>query len=221
MSDQTLRALILDFDGTIADTIPICIEAYQDTLEEHGRPRPSAAEVVALFGPAEEGMLQQEFGTDLWRDAHATFLGHYERLHAGVSTPFEGAVDLFEELMQKQVKLGIVTGKGAGSLKVSLRVLGLDRFFPERTWEAGSPKGAVKRDCLDRLLARLELDPGCTAYIGDMPSDVRVAREVGMRALAARWASNVEHDALLASEPDEDFSTYAELTEWVRQQPIA
>ena len=214
-SDFPLEALILDFDGTIADTIPLCIEAYQETLEHHTGRRPTAAEVIGGFGPAEEGMLQQEFGDELWHEAHETFLAHYERLHAGVPAPFAGAVELFEELTEVGLRLGIVTGKGPGSLDVSLRVLELDRWFPGDTRRAGSPKGAVKVECITDLLSTWQIAPGASAYLGDMPSDVHAARRVGTLALAATWASNVDHAALAAAGPDVSFDSFAELGEWL------
>ncbi|MEM7204738.1 MAG: HAD family hydrolase [Planctomycetota bacterium] len=216
MPTDRLDALILDFDGTIADTIPCCIEAYQATLEEHGRPRPSVAQVIAGFGPSEEGMLELEFGPQAWRNAHRTFLRHYERLHAEIPAPFAGAVELFEELARRQRLLGIVTGKGRASLDVSLRVLGIEHYFPAKHRESGSSHGAIKLECLQRLLGRWGIQPARTAYVGDMASDVHVAREAGVVAIAARWASNVDHDALLASDPDLHFASFDELGAWVR-----
>jgi HAD superfamily hydrolase (TIGR01549 family) len=214
MPDPTvLRALILDFDGTIADTIPLCIEAYRETLFEHVGARPTPEEVIAGFGPSEEGMLEQVIGAG-WREAYATFLRHYERMHADVAEPFGGAVELFEELEGRGIRLGIVTGKGRGSLDVSLRVLGLDRFFSPDTREAGSPRGAVKPECITRLLARFEVEPNATAYLGDMPSDVHAAREVGVHALAATWASNVDRARLLETRPDRHFDSFGDLRDW-------
>ena len=42
-----LRALSLDLDGTLADTLGICVETFQDVIERLQGTRPSAAEVVA------------------------------------------------------------------------------------------------------------------------------------------------------------------------------
>ena len=68
-----LRALIFDFDGTLADTLPICVGAFQGALRQHTGRRMSATEVTALFGPNEEGMLS-EILPDAFEPAMATFL---------------------------------------------------------------------------------------------------------------------------------------------------
>jgi len=46
---------IFDLDGTIGNTLPLCVTAFREALESlAGRPLSDAA-IMATFGPSEEG----------------------------------------------------------------------------------------------------------------------------------------------------------------------
>ena len=52
-----LKAVLFDMDGTLGDTLPLCVEAYrQCTAEITGR-MPAAEEVVSYFGLSDRGVL--------------------------------------------------------------------------------------------------------------------------------------------------------------------
>ena len=56
-----LKALIFDFDGTIANTLPVCINAFKRTVEPVLGKEMSLQEVRSYFGPAEEGIFAKHF----------------------------------------------------------------------------------------------------------------------------------------------------------------
>ena len=164
-----LHALIFDFDGTLADTLPICVGAFQGALQRHTGRRMSAAEVTALFGPSEEGLFH-EILPDAVEPAMATFLYEYERLHASCTAPFDGFDELLDRLAERKVRLGVVTGKGAHSAAISLRAVGLAGRFDRI--ETGSPLGSIKPEAIRRLLPEWRIPASTCAYIGDSPIDV-------------------------------------------------
>ena len=133
---------IFDFDGTIADPLPVCIEAFQHTFARYGGPQLDADGVRALFGPTEEGVLAAVLGEDA-DAALETYLEEYARLHSSCPAPFPGIGGLLAELLRLQVPMAIVTGKGPRSVRISLDYLGLGDYFDPV--EAGSPRGSVWR----------------------------------------------------------------------------
>jgi len=52
-----LKAVLFDMDGTLGDTLPLCVEAYRTCVEELGHPKPTAEEVVSFFGLNDSGVL--------------------------------------------------------------------------------------------------------------------------------------------------------------------
>jgi len=208
---EPIRALIFDLDGTLADTLSICVAAFQETVRQHSGQLMSASEVAALFGPSEEGMLRSVLPRTV-EPAMATYLTEYERLHTSCRTPFDGLSRLLDRLAERQVRLAVVTGKGPRSAAISLRAIGLGQRF-ERV-EVGSPNGSVKPRAIRQLLDGWRLPPPACAYVGDSPIDVRAAREAGVVAIAAAWGPDADPQLLAAEGPDFLFQSVEEFATW-------
>ena len=51
----TIRGVLFDLDGTLGNTLPVCIGAFRRAVEPFAGREVSDAEIVATFGPSEEG----------------------------------------------------------------------------------------------------------------------------------------------------------------------
>ncbi|HXS57064.1 MAG TPA: HAD hydrolase-like protein, partial [Hanamia sp.] len=54
---KKIKAVIFDLDGTLANTLPLCIRAFRKSIEPLINRSVSDAEIVATFGPSEEGTI--------------------------------------------------------------------------------------------------------------------------------------------------------------------
>jgi phosphoglycolate phosphatase-like HAD superfamily hydrolase len=210
-----LQGVIFDLDGTLADTLDVCIEAFHYAIAEHTGARLSPVEVVALWGPTEEGVLREAVGPE-WERSVETFLAEYERLHVAVPEPFPGIRALLEHLATVGIPTAVVTGKGPRSARISLEVLGIDRFFDGV--EAGSIDGPVKATKIAHIVERWRVPPETVLYVGDHPQDAIHAHEAGTRAVGAAWAYQTDVDALRRSEPDEFFDSSTEFATWLERR---
>lgn len=209
-----LELLIFDLDGTVADTLPVCFEAFRDTYRQFLGRAPDDDELHESFGPSEEGVLANTLGADRAEEALEVYLRAYRGRHSLCAGTFEGIPALLDGLAKRNIRTAIVTGKGPHSAAISLELLGLAGAFPRV--EAGSPAGNCKREAIARVLADFEVAPGAAAYLGDHPSDVREARAAGITTLSAAWASTAEVAALEAERPDRLFTRVDQLEEWLR-----
>ena len=110
-------------------------------------------------------------------------------------------------------RLAIVTGKGARSAEISLGFLGLQQYFDGT--ETGSADRPAKPDGIHAVLRRWSVPPHEVAYVGDAPSDVEVAKQVGLVPLAAAWAATSDADRLHEHGPLAVFPTVASFAAWV------
>jgi phosphoglycolate phosphatase-like HAD superfamily hydrolase len=207
-----LQGVIFDLDGTLADTLDVCIEAFQYAIAEHTGRRLSPAEVVTLWGPTEEGVLREAVGPE-WEHSVETFLAEYERLHVAVPEPFPGIRDLLAHLVAAGIPTGVVTGKGARSAQISLEVLGIDGYFD--VVEAGSIDGPVKKEKIAHIVERWGVPAGTVVYVGDHPHDAIHAHAAGTLAVGAAWSHHTDIDALRRSAPDEFFDSSTDFAAWL------
>jgi HAD superfamily hydrolase (TIGR01549 family) len=210
---QKIKGVIFDLDGTLANTLPLCIQAFRQSVEPLTLRPLSDADIIATFGPSEEGTIMT-LVPDHYEKGIVNYLNFYEALHDMCPDPFPDIRDLLDLLRDKGVRIAMVTGKGRHSTDLSLKQFGLTAYF--EMIETGSPTGPRKAEGIRQVLARWSgLDKEEIIYVGDAPSDVTASREAGIAVVGAGWAPTAEPAALLALRPDELFYTVRDLADWL------
>ncbi|WP_207515274.1 HAD family hydrolase [Longitalea luteola] len=206
------KAFIFDLDGTIANTLPLCIQAFRKAISPLAQRTITDEEIVATFGPSEEGTISA-LVPDQYDQALSSYLVHYEQLHHQCSRPFEGMAESLEELRNNNVRLAMVTGKGPRSTEISLRQFGLGACF--EYVKTGSAAGPIKHQCIDTLLSYwTDIKKEQVIYVGDAPSDIVACRLVGIPIAAAAWAPTARPEALLPLAPDFIFYDVKTFRDW-------
>lgn len=208
----SIRGVLFDLDGTLGNTLPVCIGAFRKAIQPFAGRELSDAEIVATFGPSEEGTVHV-LAPGHAEEALASYLHYYALLHDSCPEPFAGVVEMLTDLKARGVKLALVTGKGQGSADITLARLNLRHFFEHV--EVGSPLGPRKPEAISDILLRWNMAPTEAVYVGDAPSDIPSARKAGTYAIAAAWAATAEPDLLRAENPDALFLTLSEFEAWL------
>src|SRR5271157_5994452 len=183
-----LQGILFDLDGTLANTLPFCIQAYQLTAQHFTGKFLTENEVTSLFGPSDEGVLEQMVPGRL-AETLPYFLDLYQQLHLlECKTPFPGVMKALALLRVKGIYTAIVTGKGYYSAVISLRILGLSDWID--IMETGFPDRADKPRCFRKVLERWGMRPDQAAYVGDTPYDIQASLESGLLPIGAAWAQS-------------------------------
>jgi pyrophosphatase PpaX len=208
-----LKALLFDLDGTLADTLPMCIQAYQQSLEWLLERPVSEEEITAHFGLTEAGIFQL-LADKRWEEGLQEYHRLYKQLHIDYSEPFAGIKMALDLLKERGVKMAVVTGKGAQSADYTLKYLGLMDYFT--IVSAGSEDAIIKSRSIGEILRSWQIAPGEAAYIGDADTDIREAELAGVLPLAAEWSAHATI-ARLAKKPEITFSSVHEFLQWIEE----
>jgi phosphoglycolate phosphatase/pyrophosphatase PpaX len=210
-----LKCVMFDMDGTIADTHPLCLAAFQAALEKAGGREYTKAEITATYGPSEDGCLKALVG-DRAGEALVTYLEYYRAHHERLCpAPFPGIPEIFDLVRSRGAALALVTGKCAASLALDLAAFGFEKRF--QVIKTGHPEGAGKPADMRAALWELGLRPEEAVYVGDAPEDVTSARAAGLSVLAAAWAPGTERDQLRRLSPDRLCLTVADLAGYLEK----
>jgi phosphoglycolate phosphatase/pyrophosphatase PpaX len=208
-----IRAVIFDLDGTLGDTLPLCIKAFRASIEPLASRTLSDAEIIATFGPSEEGTIRMLIPNHYDRGL-ATYLQGYAAMHDSCPTSFPGIPELLQLLRQKGVRIAMVTGKGPHSTTITLDRFGLSSFF--EAVETGSPGGPVKAEGIAAVLKRWKgISRQEVIYVGDAPSDVTASRHAGVAVVGAAWAPATNAGRLEAAQPDKIFYSVGAFSKWL------
>jgi len=213
---QKIKGVIFDLDGTLANTLPLCIRAFREAVSPLIQRPLTDEEIIATFGPSEEGTIRA-LAPDHYEQGVSDYLRFYKAHHGICPRPFAGIRELLKLLQERSIRIAMVTGKGKHSTMVSLEQFGLLPFF--EVIETGAPHGPRKPEGIEAVLREwADLSREEVIYVGDAPSDIEASRMVGVAVIAAAWAETAEPDRLKELEPDEFFYTVEDFADWIEGQ---
>lgn len=184
-----MRAVLFDFDGTLADSAPDLAAAVNRMREVRGLARLQADAVRPYASMGARGLLRIGFAmTPEHPDYPAMrdeFLERYAERVCEETRLFPGMAQVLEALERRAVAWGIVTNKAT---RFTVRIVPQLGVSPACV-VCGDSTPHLKPHPAPLLLAaeRLKLAPGDCLYIGDDLRDVQAARAAGMRSAAAEW----------------------------------
>jgi len=186
MEKKTMIKLVaFDLDGTIGDTIPMCIKAFKMAVEPYTEHELSEEDIMRNFGLNEEGMVKQVVPSDDWEVALNSFYAIYKKMHVLCLQPFEGITELIKELKDNSIPVVLITGKGKESCDITLQQFEMEQLFDRI--ETGSAEKNRKSEAITNLLDSYNLRSNEMVYVGDAISDIAECKKAGIKCLSVTW----------------------------------
>lgn len=183
-----IKAVIFDFDGTIAATNQLIIDSWQHTyLSRLGR-KGNEKDIIESFGePLEITMAKvfPQFDLDETLKIYREFQYKYFK---GEVEAFPGMVELIKRLKNEGYKIAVVTSR-----KGKTTHEGLDKFGVLKDMEV-----VVTCDDTDihkpnpepilLALERLNVEPSSAIMVGDSIFDTECAKNAGVKSILVDWS---------------------------------
>jgi phosphoglycolate phosphatase-like HAD superfamily hydrolase len=214
MANVSMKNILFDLDGTIGNTLPLCIAAFREAIQPLAGRHLDDDEIIATFGPSEEGTIAKllpEKGTEGLK----RYIEMYEILHSGWPKPFEGILEILNYLKAKQAFVGLITGKGKQSTALTLRNYGLSEYF--NVVKTGASSGPVKDIRIEEVIGEFSLIREETLYVGDSPSDITASRDCRIKIAAAAWAPTADLEELTSMDPDFLFTSVHQFLAFLKE----
>lgn len=182
-----MKAIVFDFDGTLANTLPICYVAFQNVFKKFDNKDLSAEEIRAMFGPSETGIIMENLKNSNKENAIELYYEKYLEQHEKLVKPISEIVEMMEYLKEKRIKTGIVTGKARRSLDISLKALRMDNLFEiiitgdDVIDPKPHPEGVIK------ALSQLEVGRNDSMFIGDSNDDIEAGLRANVTTAGVQW----------------------------------
>ncbi|CAN5309597.1 phosphoglycolate phosphatase [soil metagenome] len=187
MTAGAVRAVLLDLDGTLVDSVADIAHAIDATLQEAGLPMLGIDGTRPLVGKGAMNLVARALATvrhaepsDADVEAmHAAFIPNYRKTNGRYSTVYDGVFEGLDLMRAAGFALGCVTNKPREMAAGLLAAMKLDHYFAVLV--AGGDTERKKPDPQPVLLAceRLGAAPLQTVMIGDSANDADAARRAG------------------------------------------
>lgn len=198
------RLIILDFDGTLADTQPIIIASLQRTLLELGLPPRTDAECASIIGLPLAECFSTLCGVDNTTAERCAEV--YRRVFDELNT--DGAVMLFPYVLEtlkalhgKGVQLAICSSRGRPTLEGFVRDFHLEAYVEMVVSANDVSHHKPHPEPVQIILNKLGIPAEDTLVVGDASFDILMGRAAGCRTCGVTYG-NQSADQLRAAGAD-------------------
>ena len=176
--------VLLDLDGTLVDSVYLHVATWGETLRAHGYDTP-LWRVHYGIGMGSDRLLPWLLGGHV-DEAEALSEEHKQRFldRTDQLQPTAGALDLLEDLEQRDIAHIVATSAGSEIRDALLEALGRKDLKTTTADDVGSPKPAP--DLLLSTCEEIGVDPSAATIIGDSVWDAEAADRAGIRCIAVR-----------------------------------
>lgn len=208
-----IQAVLFDFDGTLADTLPLSFTAFKAVFKQYENRDVTSDELVAMFGPTEEEIIEANFSNKAAvPQAIQDYFSIYEAGHAGESVRNQEIAGLLQWLKDQGIKTAVITGKGKRAYRLSSEALNMRGFFQLAITGDDVEKPKPDPEGIHKALDILGIDPADAVFIGDSNADILAGKAAGLRTYGVRWLSTYQSQTYDV-EPDGIFSHVSEFLE--------
>lgn len=176
------RYLVWDFDGTLADTLPVALEIFNSLAPKHGfRP---IDDVASMRGLDTAAFLRSR-GIPLWklpgfvREFLAVQRSHMPRIRV-----FPEVLEVLGQLRASGGRSGIVSANRTDNIRDCLQANRAEAFFE---FVIGYLRLFGKSRAIRRAMRDAGVDPEEVLYAGDEVRDIEAARKTGIAIAAVTW----------------------------------
>lgn len=201
MKYEDIQTVIFDFDGTLADTLPLCYHSFQTVFKTFDDKDLTDEQVKAMFGPAEPDIIKRNLESDDIEAAIELYFNTYSEEHDKFVRFNENINSMLIALKEEGLKLAIVTGKSQRSLDISLKQLEMEKQFDYKI--SGDDVSEPKPDPegIFKVLSHFDQEKHHAIFLGDSDADVQAGLRAEMLTIGVQWLPNIQ-TSQFSDQPD-------------------
>lgn len=185
-----IRAILFDFDGTLADTLDDIAASMNHALAAAGLPTHPRHAYRELVGEGVERLVERALPPDRLETKSAVLSelrDHYTAHMTDRTAPYPGVPGLLDGIAERGLPAAVLSNKPQAATRHLV-----ERLFGRWTFEAvvgpapgvphkPDPGGALQ------IARRVGIEPGRWLYLGDTRTDMETATAAGMVPVGALW----------------------------------
>lgn len=184
------NTVIFDLDGTLLNTLEDLGDSVNFALKSFGYPTRTYEEIRSFVGNGVKDLVTKAVpnGTDedTILKCLQVFKDHYKTNMQNKTAPYNGIMNLLEELNSRGIKLGIVSNK------YDFGVKNLNKYYFKDLIPVaiGEREGIRKKPAPDTVLTAMKelgSQRETSLYVGDSGSDMITAQNAGIKSIGVTW----------------------------------
>jgi phosphoglycolate phosphatase len=224
--DGLIRAVCIDLDGTLLDTIPDLADAANRMLADLKLAPLPEDSIRRFVGQGAEVLIQRTLeaagvtassAAPIHAEARAHFYANYRRFNGSRAELFAGVMQGLLGLRDMGLRLACVTNKPGEFISPLLQRFGIEEFFDFAIGGDTLPFRKPHPAQLLEACRRWALEPVHVLAVGDSFNDAEAARAAGMRVYLVPYGYN-EGRSVHGADVDGIVSSLSELPSLIQGQ---
>jgi HAD superfamily hydrolase (TIGR01549 family) len=207
--------VLFDIDGTLTRTNELIFATFNFIAAKYCGRTYEPREIIALFGPPEEGALVPIVGVDRLGAAMDDLCEFYRHNHHAMASLHAGMDDVLAFLKTKGIPLGIFTGKGRRTAMITLEALGIEGYFDMIVSGNDVVRHKPDPEGIRKFIDAYSLPPAEVVMVGDAVGDITASKAAGATSVAVLWDS-YDSARVARAGADAVFHEVSGLLQWLK-----
>lgn len=211
---KNFDGFIFDIDATLTSTNNLILATFNHVANKYLNRTFTYEEISDMFGPTEDGILNDLMGQD-FEAARKDYFKFYIARHNEMADIFPGIKEILQTIKSAGLPLAVYTGKGRESSLITLDKIGVLSYFDLIVTDDDVKEPKPSPEGIDMFVIKFNLVRERVLMIGDSPADIKAARNAGIKNAEVLWddyAKLRKHNFI----SDYIFHTVSEFAEFIK-----
>ena len=188
------KTLILDFDGTLADTKKSIVETMKIVAEDFKIKDFDEQLIKSLIGLPLRTTFEKVFLLDekLIQEATLVYRKHYNEIAIDTITFFDGVKETLLDFHQNGINLTVASSKGKESLVKILKKQGIYDVFSFVGGEEDALNKKPSPDIVNLIIDTFKYQPQECLVVGDTIFDIEMGQRAGLDTCGVTYGNNTK-----------------------------
>ncbi|MGN0283047.1 MAG: HAD family hydrolase [Prevotella sp.] len=203
-----MKTVILDFDGTIADTRSLIVTTMQQTIAQLELPTRTDEQCAEMIGlPLRQSFTDLIPMDDTTADAcEATYRKLFVRNNKeGIVKAFPNVVSTIQEMYAMGIIIAIASSRGSDTLLDFLKNIGIDKYISYVISAHDVQNAKPAPDMVYKVLEHTDNDKFDVLMVGDTVFDIDMGKAAGVRTCGVTYGNGKEEELQFADFIIDDF----------------
>ncbi|MBE6020451.1 MAG: HAD-IA family hydrolase [Firmicutes bacterium] len=191
-----IKAVMIDFDGTLANTNGLIIKSHQHTFRTFLGHEGNEKQIKATFGEPLWLTMEKFFGKEYEQEAVNVYRAFQKDRFADLIEVFPGMDKAVKTLRSQGYKVALVTSRLKHSTYSGIERFGLLEDFDVITTLDDITRHKPDPESINVTLEKLGLSPEEAVMIGDSRFDILCAENAGCRSILVDWSVTEEEERI-------------------------
>ena len=181
------RAVLIDLDGTLVDTLPEMTAAANAMLADAGRPSVPAQAVAEAVGEGAGTLVARLIGDDEAERWLPVYLAHYRAVNGTMAVLYPHVLEGLGAMRDAGFRIACVTNKPRELIAPLFEALGIADRFDTLVGGGDTERKKPHPEALLLACSRFAVAPVDTVMIGDSKNDALAARAADVVSLTVPY----------------------------------